>query len=129
MICRRSGTSRRMATAVASRSFAGITPAPIGQTGSHNSSVLGRTSSCEPVMQTPCSSGEASLMTADSKVLTALSSAMRANIARLSLSDKLTQSLITSGLIAGITHSSIRRQSGAAIRASALWPLDGGNAE
>lgn len=29
----------------------------------------------------------------------------------------------------GITHSSVRKQSRAAIRASALWPLDGGNAE
>jgi hypothetical protein len=39
------------------------------------------------------------------------------------------QSLITSGLVKGITHTSIRKQSGAPIRASALWPLDGGDAD
>jgi hypothetical protein len=45
------------------------------------------------------------------------------------LSDRLTPSLIALGLVRGITHTSIRKQSGAAIRDSALWPLDGGNAE
>ena len=33
------------------------------------------------------------------------------------------------GLVKGTTHTSVRKQSGAAIRASALWPLDGGDAE
>jgi hypothetical protein len=42
---------------------------------------------------------------------------------------QLTPLLISAGLVKGTTHTSIRKQSGAPIRASALWPLDGDGAE
>jgi len=74
-------------------------------------------------------SGGSSSTPVASKASIAQSSETKARTYRQSLSDKLTQSLITSGLVKGITHTSIRRQSGAAIRASALWPLDGGDAD
>lgn len=58
----------------------------------------------------------------------ARSFATRVRSDRPSLSDRLTQSLITAGLVRGITPSSIRKQSGAAIRDFASLPLDGGAA-
>lgn len=78
-----------------------------------------------------CSSGANSLMTVDSEESTALCSETkpRRDIGVLSLSDRLMQSLISAGLVKGITHMSIRKQCGAAIRDSALWPLDGGDAD
>lgn len=88
-----------------------------------------KASFCGQEMPTPCSSGESSSTTAASKASIAPSFGMNPRTGRVSLSDRLTQSLITSGLVKGITHTSIRKQSGAAIRDSALWPLDGGNAE
>jgi hypothetical protein len=48
---------------------------------------------------------------------------------RRSLSDRLTSSLITSGLVSGITPTSIRKKLGAVIPDSALWPLDGASAD
>jgi hypothetical protein len=83
----------------------------------------------EPETVTPCLFGESSSTPADSKESIAPSSATRVRSDLPTLSDRLTQSLITAGLVKGITHTSIRKQSGAAIRDSALWPLDGGSAE
>lgn len=94
-----------------------------------NLSVPARTLSCEPEMLTPSLFGENSLMIAGKPASIAPPSETKADTYRLSLSDRLMQSLITLGLVRGITHTSIRKRSGAAIRASALWPLDGGNAE
>jgi len=85
--------------------------------------------SSEPEMPTLCLSGGNSSTPAGSKASTARYSGTRVRTYLPSLSDKLTQSLITAGLVKGITHTSIRRQSGAAIRATALWPLDGGAAD
>jgi len=84
-------------------------------------------SSCEPTPETPCLFGDfpSSGQTAK-KASNAPSSVTRVRSVRLSLSDKLTQSLITSGLVAGITPSLIRQLSGAAIRDAASLPLDGG---
>ncbi len=48
---------------------------------------------------------------------------------RLSLSDRLTPLLISAGLVRGTTPRSIRKQLGARIPDSALWPLDGSGAE
>ena len=53
-------------------------------------------------------------------------SVTRAHFGRQSLSDKLTQSLITAGLVAGTTPSLIRKQSGVAILDFVSLPLDGG---
>jgi hypothetical protein len=63
------------------------------------------------------------------KALNAQSSATRDKSGRLSLSAKQTRSLISSGLIAGITPSFVRKTSGLAIRDFASLPLDGGGAE
>ena len=57
------------------------------------------------------------------------SSATKGRSDRPSLSDRQTQSLITAGLVAGTTPSSIRMLSGVAIRDFASLPLDGGTAE
>lgn len=89
----------------------------------------GKKSCSEPNEPMLFSSGESSSTPVVSKALTAPSFGTKGKSDRPTLSDRLTQSLITSGLVRGITHTSIRKQSGAAIRASALWPLDGGDAE
>jgi hypothetical protein len=82
-------------------------------------------------MPTPCLSGANSSTIADSTELTAQYSETKRqpDTGHRTLSDRLTPLLISAGLVKGITHSSVRKQSGAAIRASALWPLDGGDAE
>lgn len=83
----------------------------------------------EPMQQTLFSSGGTSdIDTIGSKASTAQSFETRARTRLPSLSDRLTQSLITAGLVRGITPSSIRNQSGAAIRDFASLPLVGGGA-
>jgi hypothetical protein len=79
-------------------------------------------------MQTLSLFGENSSTLPASKESTARSSAMKARTDHPTLSDRLTQSLISAGLVKGTTPTSIRNESGAAIPASALWPLDGGAA-
>jgi hypothetical protein len=96
---------------------------------SASSSDPASTSFCVPQTQTLYLFGESSSTTADSKASTAPCSETKAATYRPSLSDRLTPLLISAGLVKGITHTSIRKESGAAIRASALWPLDGGDAE
>jgi hypothetical protein len=83
----------------------------------------------EPETLTPCLFGESLSTIVDNKESIVPCSATKAQSDLPTLSDRLTQSLITAGLVKGITHTSIRKQYGLAIRASALWPLDGGNAE
>src|SRR6185312_774528 len=87
------------------------------------------TSCSEPEMLTPCLFGENSSTIPANRASIAPCSETKAAFDRPTLSDRLTPSLISAGLVKGITHSSVRRQSGAAIRASVLWPLDGGDAE
>jgi len=82
----------------------------------------------EPATLTPCLFGESSSMIPASKALIAPFSATKAPSDRPTLSDRLTPLLISAGLVKGITHTSVRKQSGAAIRDSVLWPLDGGAA-
>lgn len=84
-----------------------------------------KSSSCEQPMLTLFLSGGDSSTTADSKASTARSSATKARIYRPSLSDRLTASLITAGLVCGITPTSIRQLSGQPIRALAFDTLDG----
>jgi hypothetical protein len=87
------------------------------------------TSFSEPATLTPCLFGESSSTIPASKASTAPCSETKAASDRPTLSDRLTPLLISAGLVKGTTHTSVRKQSGAAIRASALWPLDGGAAE
>ena len=88
----------------------------------------GKRSSLEPSAPTLFSLGENSSTTADSKASTAPSSETKARTYRVSLSDKLTQSLIASGLVKGITPSSVRRQLGAPIRVIASFGPAGADA-
>lgn len=110
----------------------GIIAAVDGRKEIDSLSSLGQesTSFSELETETPCLSGANSSMIAGSEESTApyLGMKPRRDTGVRSLSDRLMQSLITSGLVRGITHMSIRKQCGAAIRDSALWPLDGGNA-
>lgn len=126
-----SGISQKTAMLPAFNSTNGTTHAIITAMAesARSSSDPDKASSLEQETQTLFSSGASSSTTAVRMASTARSSEMRVRIFRPSLSDRLTQSLITSGLVKGITHTSIRKQSGAAIRASALWPLDGGAAD
>jgi hypothetical protein len=110
--------------------MSGTTPAIATATAGSEFCLLDRDrkSSSEPETATLFSSGESSSTPADSKASTARYSGTKVRSGLLILFDRQMQSLITSGLVRGITHTSIRKQSGAAIRASALWPLDGGAA-
>lgn len=145
MMGRRTGTSRRTVTSRASRSTSGTTRRTTTPTtaGAASSSGPASTSSSAPETLTLFSSGESSLTTAstrapesDSKASTAPCSATNRPKERTALSsnhqtlsERLTPLLISAGLVRGTTHTSIRKQSGAAIRASALWPLDGNAAD
>jgi len=86
------------------------------------------TSFSGPATLMPCLFGESSSTIPGSTVSIAPSSGTRAASYRPPLSDRLTPWLISRGLVKGITHSSVRKQLGAAIRATVLWPLDGGDA-
>lgn len=75
----------------------------------------------EPLTAMPPSFGEERNIDGTTKLApNARSSATRARTYRRSLSDKLTLSLIASGLVCGITPSSTRKQSGQPIQVLAL---------
>lgn len=76
-------------------------------------------SSCEIERVQPDLFGAVSSATGESQGSTVPSSAMKVRSYRPSLSDRLTISLMRSGLVAGITPTSIRRRSGAPIPDSA----------
>lgn len=78
---------------------------------------------------TPCSSGGNSSTTAASLASTVPCSETSPGTSRRSLSDRLTQSLITAGLVKGITPTSTRQQFGQPIRVLAFDTPDGGAAE
>lgn len=111
------GTSPGTATSHASPSMNATIPPTSMQTGGSGncSSDPVKRSSCEPVMPTLFSFGDASLTTADRRELIALFSATKVPGEVRTLSDRLTPSLITSGLVSGITPSSVRQQCGAPI--------------
>jgi len=122
------GGSPRTATAPASPSTGATTRR--GSLGEPpvSSSAPARPSSCEPGQQTLFSSGATSSTTVAKMASAARSSATRGRAYRPSLSDRLTRSLITSGLVCGITPSSIRQLSGQPIRVLAFDTLAGGDA-
>lgn len=94
-----------------------------------SSSVQAKSSACEPEQPTLFSFGDDSLTTADRRELIALFSETKAQSNPRSLCDRLTPSLISSGLIAGITPTSIRERFGAPIPDFALLLPDGGAVE
>jgi hypothetical protein len=73
----------------------------------------------------PCSSGESLLMTADNKELIAPSSEMKAPTDHRTLSDRLTPSLISAGLVKGIIPMSMRKKSSQQTLDIVLRPQDG----
>jgi len=129
----RCGGSPETATAPVSRST-NVTIQPrkaaarAMRAGRSYSSVPAKASFCALATATPCSSGAGSSTTAASWELTAQSFETKARRSRHSLSDRLTLSLITSGLVSGITPTSIRQRCGAPIPATVSWRRDGGDA-
>jgi hypothetical protein len=86
-------------------------------------------SSCAPGQPTLFLYGDDSLTTRDRRELIALFSATKAQLSRHSLSDRLTLSLITAGLVRGITPTSTRKRLGAAIPDFVLLLPDGNRVE
>lgn len=118
-----------MAISPALNSMSGITHAiamPMDE-DKLNLSDLDKKSFSELPIVTLCGHGESSSTIAANMESTAPSSAMkhRTGIKAVSLLDKLTPSLISSGLVRGITPMSIRKRSGARILDTALSALDG----
>lgn len=116
----RFGGSRKTAIDHAAISTGATTAAGKASGPQTSSSVLARSSHFEPLTQTLFSCGADSSMTAVRRASTAPSSATKGLTSRRSLSDRLTRSLITSGLVCGITPSSIRQLSGQPIRVLAF---------
>jgi hypothetical protein len=116
-----------MAMFPASNSTSVITHAIITKTAERGLFSLAQVkkSSSEPTPPMLPLLGENSSTTADNEVSIAHSSGMKVRTYRPSLSDKLTQSLIMSGLVRGITPSSTRRQLGAPIRVIASFAPGG----
>lgn len=125
------GGSPKTVTSPASRSMSDIIPAigmPMAVDDVSSSDPV-KASCSEPMPPMPCLFGDNSSTIAGKKASTAQSSATRATSSRRSLSDRLTRSLITSGLVAGITPTSVRKTFGLAIRDFASLPLAGDDAE
>lgn len=72
-------------------------------------------SCCEPEQGTLYGCGDDSLTAQDRRELIVLFSATKARFSHLSLSDRLTPSLMSCGLVCGITPMSIRERLGAEI--------------
>lgn len=124
----RFGGSRRMATDHAVISTGATTAAGRASGPQTCSSVPAKSSPSELPTPTLFSCGAGSSTTADRRASTAQSSATKGRTSRRSLSDRLTRSLITSGLVCGITPSSIRQLSGQPIRVLAFDMPAGGAA-
>lgn len=125
------GISQKTGTNPAWPSMSGTIPVTTTGTAESDCNSLdpANPSFCEQPQLMLCLSGENSLMTADNRALIAPSSATKAKSKARSLSDRLTQSLISAGLVKGITPTSVRRQLGAAIPDIVSWQQDGKNAE
>lgn len=95
-----------------------------------SSSGQGNISSSGPTAAMPSLFGELpDTVPMASEASNAVSSETKGRSSRQSLSDRLTPSLITAGLVRGTTPSWIRKRLGAPILGSALWPLGGSDAE
>jgi hypothetical protein len=125
----RSGISQKTAIGPAWNSSCGTIPAGHQERAESFSSVPESGSSYGLTQQMRFLFGDTNATdTTSSKALTVRFSETRARTARQSLSDRLTQSLITAGLVKGITPLSVRATSGLAIRDFAFLPLDGDDA-
>lgn len=120
-----------MAIGHASKCTKGTTPAMNTKTDENAASLSDPESTLcsEPETLTPCLFGENTLTTPSQnrKASSALSSEMKRQTAtyRPSLSDRLTPSLISAGLVKGIIPKSVRKQLGARIRDTVFSLLDG----
>lgn len=125
-----SGGSPRTATGPVWPYTSATTPLTNIETGASASCLLDRERRSSSEHSTAMHSlfGESSSTTAASKASTAPSSGTRGRRSRLSLSDRLTLSLITSGLVRGITPTSVRRVSGLPIPDIVFWPRAGSGA-
>lgn len=87
-----------------------------------------RSSCSERGKQMPFSSGEDSLTTAGSAALTVPCSETKADTCHQTLSDRLTPSLISRGLVRGIIPTSMRRRSDQLTLGTAFFGLAGEDA-
>jgi hypothetical protein len=88
-----------------------------------------RSSSAPTAAELPLHGGCHDIAKTARPALNAVYSEMKASTSRLSLSDRLTPSLISAGLVCGITPSSTRKQSGQPIQVLALNGPAGSDAE
>ncbi len=125
------GISQKTGIKAALRSINDIIPDTNIKTDESKSNLLGRgkLSSSEPPAAMPCLFGESSLTIQASKESTAPCSETKADTNPQTLSDRLTQSLISAGLVKGITPMSVRKQLGAAIPDIVSWQRDGISAD
>ncbi len=123
------GGSRKTETTHASISTKSTIPPAATKTAETAISSLApeKRSSLEQPKATPSLSGGNSSTHPANKELTARSSATKARGSRQSLSDRLTPSLISAGLVNGITPMSVRKQLGAVIPVTASKRPDGAN--
>jgi len=121
----RCGGSRRTGIERASPSTDATTRRKSQSAHPASSSAPVKPSCSEPQTEMLFSCGDSSSTTVARKASTARSSGTKAGTSRRSLSDRLTASLITSGLVCGITPTSIRKLSGQPIRVLAFATLDG----
>ncbi len=124
------GMSRETETYPVSHSIDDTIPAIIDRRGNASSSARVSTSCCAPTQAMLFSSGAMQLTARTDKPASNVhfSGAKARGRAARSLCDRLTPLLISSGLVAGITPTSVRQMSGAAIRDTAFLPLAGGGA-
>lgn len=123
------GGSRRTET-YPSATYTGATTAAESRSERRTyASVPATRSSCDQLTATlPLFGGEANTGLTAKPGSNAPCSATRVRSSRPSLSDRLTRSLITAGLVCGITPLSIRKLSGQPIRVLAFAEPDGGGA-
>ena len=121
------GGSPKTATTHASASTKNTTPPTTIKTDESENCSLApeKRSSLEPPKAMPSLSGENLSTSQAKKALTARSSATKARGDHPSLSDRLTPLLIARGLVNGTTPTSVRKQCGAVIPATASKRPDG----
>ena len=124
----RSGISRKTAIDPVSNCSAVTTRAGTASPTVALCSLGQENKSCsEPTKETPSLfGGDHNIAPTNKQASNARFSETRASTFRQSLSVRQTRSLITAGLVRGITPSLVRQTSGLAIRDFASLPLDGG---
>lgn len=122
----RVGGSRKTAISASATSTAATTAAANPSAPRTSSLALATRSFCEPLQaMLPLSGAERNTAATGKRASNVPSFGTRARSSRPSLSDRLTASLITSGLVCGITPSSLRKLSDQPIRVLAFDMPDG----